>query len=98
MKPEPRAVDFFIHEDLIFWSFRYFLGRQTISTVDFAERLARAFPRLETHVKHLIKAELEDAFIRDDEDRQLGKTWKHLGMDCDREAWEKVRKAYGGGQ
>ncbi len=80
--------------ELVFWSFRYFLGRRTSSTCDFAERLARAWPLIDEEHRRLIQRELEEAFERDYEDRADGKQIKWLGDDCDRAAWEKVRKAY----
>ena len=89
--------------DLVFWSFRYFLGRMTIATVCFAEDLAKAWPYLTPNVQGLIKRELEEEFERDDEAR-LRKTESTvanqyfrsfpLGHDCDRAAWQKVRDAY----
>ena len=93
-KPKPRAIDFFLHEELIFWSFRYFLGRQTIATLDFAERLARSWEHLSERNQALIKSELEVAFIEDDQARDSGEIFKPLGADCDRKGWELVRKAY----
>jgi hypothetical protein len=89
--------------DLVFWSFRYFLGRMTIATCCFARDLANAWPHLDERVQELIKRELEREFERDDEARALRKAAKEeerykiytpLGHDCDREAWELVRKAY----
>ena len=97
--------------ELAFWSFRYFLGRMTITTCDFAERLARAWPTLNDKDRELIRRELDKAFAEDDEARAdrdeklaAAKTeeerlnarmcYMPLGHDCDREAWEKVRRAY----
>lgn len=80
--------------DLIFWSFRYFLGRRTIATCAFAENLAKGWPHLEERVRTLIKRELEEAFRSDDECRATNSNYRSLGDDCDRRAWEKVREAY----
>lgn len=86
--------------DLVFWSFRYFLGRMTIAACAFAEDLARVWPLLAPNIQNLIMQELENAFDRDDklrlEAKEQGKpaTYLPLGHDCDREAWEKVRTAY----
>lgn len=89
--------------DLVFWSFRYFLGRMTIATVSFAENLAKAWPFLDERVQKLIKRELEHEFELDDRARadraekgeqSIYKYSLPLGMDCDREAWQKVRDAY----
>jgi hypothetical protein len=80
--------------ELVFWSFRYFLGRMTIATVCFANDLAKAWPYLAPNIQGLIKRELEEEFKRDDQARAEKKDWKPLGHDCDRAAWQKVRDAY----
>lgn len=83
--------------DLVFWAFRYFLGRRTIHTVVFAQNLAEAWPSLDERVQHLICRELEFAFESDDKiranKRNVGLV-APLGDDSDREAWAKVRAAY----
>lgn len=81
-------------DNLVFWSFRYFLGRMTIVTTVFAQNLAAAWPLLSGVTKDLIKRELEDAFERDDRCRKEGVTYKPLGDDCDREGWQLVRNKY----
>ena len=88
-------------DDLVFWSFRYFLGRMTISAVYFAEDLAAAWEHLNDRTKSMIRRELEAAFQRDDDMREIRKRMSNptltslpLGMDFDRAAWELVRKAY----
>lgn len=88
--------------DLVFWSFRYFIGRMTIATCCFADSLAKGWEHLEPRVQELIKRELEREFERDDEARKdrienpesIYKYSLPLGHDCDREAWQKVRDAY----
>ena len=90
-----KPTDFFDADSLVFAAFRYYLGRMTISACGFAETLARAYPYLSESVQDIIAEELEDEFRRDDDARAKGKkTYFPLGMDCDREAWEKVRAAY----
>lgn len=81
--------------DLVFWSFRYFLGRQTIATCSFARSLATAWPYLDACHKKLIRRELEEAFASDDEACKTGNAYlPRLGWDCDRAAWQEVRNAY----
>lgn len=82
--------------DLVFWSFRYFLGRMTIATCTFARDLAKAWPHLDERVQQLIMQELEREFERDDRVRAscLKDCYKPLGAECDREAWQLVRNAY----
>jgi len=81
-------------DDLVFWAFRYFLGRCTIHTCCFAKELAEAWRHLDKRVADMIKNELEKEFERDDIARAEGEQYKPLGWDCDRAAWEKVREAY----
>lgn len=85
--------------DLVFWTFRYFLGRRTIHNVVFAQNLAESWASLDERVQHLIYRELESAFEADERAR----TNKYnnglvfpLGDDSDRQAWAKVRAAYKG--
>lgn len=88
--------------DLVFWSFRYFLGRMTIHASCFADELATCWPHLEPRVQALIKRELEEEFERDDrarEDREknpesIYKFSLPLGHDCDRASWQRIRDAY----
>ena len=84
-------------DDLVFWSFRYFLGRQTMATCCFAESLARAWPYLADGWRALIRKELDEAFRKDDEmraDPKCSRFYYPLGMDCDRAAWVRVRWVY----
>lgn len=88
--------------DLIFWSFRYFLGRMTIATCCFAIDLATGWEHLDHRIQELIKHELEKEFERDDaarkdileNEKSIYKHCRPLGHDCDRAAWQKVRDAY----
>lgn len=95
-KKDKQLLDCFYDtpSDLVFWSFRYFLGRMTIATGMFAGDLAKAWPYLAPNIQGLIKRELEEEFKRDDEARAEKRDWKPLGHDCDRAAWQKVRDAY----
>lgn len=86
--------------ELVFWSFRYFIGRRSIRTYCFIQNLIKSFPYLDQLVKDMIKRELDEAFERDDEDRKRffskatksGKAIFTLGDDNTREAWETLRK------
>jgi len=86
-------------DDLIFWSFRYFLGRRTIATCHFAECLAKVYSRLDPKIKAALKKEVLDAFAEDDRHREMQKEkperFPHyrLGHDCDRATWETLRQA-----
>jgi hypothetical protein len=78
-------------DGLIFCSFRYYIGRMTISTSSFAEQLAKVYPDLEKNIQDLIKRELEEEFQRDDKARERNSEYLPLGGDCDRAAWQLVR-------
>jgi hypothetical protein len=79
--------------DLIFWSFRYFIGRRSIHAACFARQLSVAWPHLEERVQNLIYPELAEEFERDDEARARGVEYKPLGSDSDRQAWQEVMNA-----
>ena len=70
-------------DDLVFWSFRYFLGRRTIATCCFADGLARAYHLLNKLTQDAIRRELEQAFERGE-----------VGHPIDAQAWWRVRIAY----
>lgn len=70
---------------------RYCIGRMTYIVSDCKEWLYDVWPDLSDRVKALIIRDVEEAFKQDDEDRLDGQKYKHLGHDCDRATWEKVR-------
>lgn len=74
-------------------AFRYCLGRRTYIVGDCAEWLIEQWPNISDNAKAIIKRDLEYAFLSDDETRATGVDtfFKPLGMDCDREQWERVR-------
>ena len=95
MKKDKCPTDnYFSKSDLVFWSFRYMLGRQSYAVSDFAERLALSWDTLDKRIQRLIQKELNEAFEKDDEDRALKRDYKSLGDDCDRRSWQKVKDAY----
>lgn len=81
------------HEMLIFAT-RYCTGRKTIAAASFAQQLAEAWPTIPAHTRRVIQRDLEREFERDDAARAQGETYRPLGMDCDRAAWEEVRQAW----
>jgi hypothetical protein len=72
-------------------AFRYFLGRTTAVTGYFAQNLATAWPDIPEKTKEVIHLELEKAFAEDDKNRAEKSHYRRLGMDMDRETWQKVR-------
>ncbi len=98
--PAIEVVDpfrYFDQRELFVAAFRYYLGRRTIAVTFFARALAKAWSEIEEGTREIIVRELEEAFKRDDEMRAdpiCSKSYYPLGHDCDREAWEEVRKCY----
>lgn len=94
--PSKRLEDYFEGgvSSLVFWAFRYFLGRRTASSCSFAKELARAIPKLDDYERNLIQHELDREFESDDSCRNSGDRFRPLGDDCDRAAWDLVRQAY----
>ena len=81
-------------DDLVFWSFRYFLGRNSIHTASFAADLARAWPHLDMRTAVMIRIELTEAFERDAVQRANPNRLSYpLGTDCVKAAWDLVRQA-----
>jgi hypothetical protein len=82
--------------DLVFFSFRYFLGRMSAKVSGFTENLINAWPNLNDKTKKQIKRELEKAIEEDSgmrNDHAHSSRYYPLGMDCDRECWIKVMQA-----
>lgn len=73
---------------------RYCLGRMTYIVGDCASWLIKTWPLLSQQTQNIIKRDLEEAFTRDDEDREAGRDYKALGHDCDRAEWSRVRKLW----
>jgi hypothetical protein len=87
--PARRPGDSFIDGDseLVFWAFRYFLGRATAATGLFAQHLGKAWPTIAPNYREGIKKELEQAIADDNRARDKGFEHKPLGHDCDRDLW-----------
>jgi hypothetical protein len=84
-------------DDLLIPATRYYIGRQTIATTAHAQALAEKWNEINPNVRNVIRTDLEDAFRRDDlmrADPVCSPSYYPLGADVDREAWERVRKAW----
>lgn len=73
-------------------SFRYYLGRMTISTHSYCDSLMRNWSAIPERAKHVILRELQEEIKRDDIDRESGKDYKALGHDCDSKKWREAWK------
>lgn len=79
---------------MVIAAFRYCLGRSTYIVSDCVEWLLRIWPKLNENTKSIIKRDLEKTFQHDDSHliKDNKSNYKMLGMDCDRQEWEKVRE------
>jgi hypothetical protein len=75
-------------------AFRYYLGRTSYAVSDFCDLLIQQWYNIPRHCQMLIQKELENAFLRDDMDREYKANYLPLGHDCDRQQWEKVRELW----
>ena len=73
-------------------SFRYFLGRMTISTHSYCDSLMRNWSAIPDRAKFVIGRELFEAIERDDHDRKVCEDYNALGHDCDSQKWREVWK------
>jgi hypothetical protein len=78
-------------ELMVVASFRYCLGRRTYMSDVCSEWIVKMWPQFSERNQKVIQRDLEEAFRDDDQQRAEGDTYKTLGDDCDRKAWEKVR-------
>jgi hypothetical protein len=73
---------------------RYCLGRMTYIVSDCADWLIGSWPDLKPSAQKIIQRDVEETFQRDDEYRATGGEHRPLGMDCDRDQWERVRRLW----
>ena len=73
---------------------RYCIGRMTYIVGDCADWIIANWNEWPQNTQESIKRDLEEAFARDDEDRESGRDCKSLGHDCDRAEWSRVRKLW----
>ncbi len=73
-------------------SFRYYLGRMTISTHSYCDSLIRNWSTIPERARSLIERDLLEEIKRDDRDRERGSEHKALGHDCDSQKWREVWK------
>lgn len=99
LKDELRSNDFGLAhlspDDLdMLWigSFRYYLGRMTISTHSYCDSLMRNWSAIPERARIVIKRDLIEEIKRDDIARENGIEHKALGHDCDSRKWREVLK------
>ncbi len=70
---------------------RYCLGRQSYIVGDCVDWLIGWWPSLSEGCRNVITRDVNEAFAKDDEARECGDTYRPLGMDMDRQQWERAR-------
>lgn len=78
-------------EIMVIAAFRYCLGRRTYIVSDCCDWLVTNWENFQKFTKDVIRGDLEWAFDEDDRDRAEKRKHKKLGMDIDRQQWERVR-------
>lgn len=73
---------------------RYCIGHTSYIVSDCADWLIEQWPNIEPGARKTIIRDIEEAFSRDNEDRDGNRTHRALGHDCDRQTWERVRKLW----
>lgn len=77
---------------MVIAAFRYCLGRMTYVVGECADWIIEQWPNFSERSKIIIRRELEEAFQRDDQERERNAgSYRTLGHDCDRQQWERVR-------
>ena len=83
---KPRDT-FCVSEDILFYAFRYALGRMTYAVADVAGEIRAHNPTLSNKTRALIIKEIKEAEADDG-----------LGMDMDRKEWLKTLNVLEGGK
>jgi hypothetical protein len=81
------------HSDTLwFCSFRYCFGRMSYIVSDFEEAFLANFDEVPDRTKKLVLRELQYAFKKDEEERELNPDvgFYTLGQGCDRMSWKNV--------
>jgi len=83
-------------DELTLWvgATRYYMGRMTYAVANYCNLLLGSWNELSENTKTIIQRDIEEEFQRDDESRARGDSFHPLGHDCDRKAWEHVRKMW----
>ena len=90
------------YDEITLWvgATEYYLGRMSYTVDSFCNLIVKNWNLLTEPTKILIKRTVEERFERDDFFRKNKENddrgWFPLGMDCDRESWEKVRNLWKG--
>jgi len=73
---------------------RYCIGRMSYIVSDCADWIIANWNDWPESTRNIIKRDREEAFKSDDEAREDDRAYFPLGMDCDRQQWERVRRIW----
>lgn len=73
---------------------RFCLGRQSYIVCDCGDWLEQVWATLTPETRAIIKRDIEEAFALDERARAEGAGYRPLGMDCDRQQWERARRLW----
>lgn len=79
---------------MVIAAIRYCLGRMTYIVSDCADWIIENWNDWPESVRKIIQRDIDEAFVTDDEARNDRREYLPLGMDCDRQEWERVRKLW----
>ena len=83
--------------EMLFWAFRYCLGRMSYAVSSFCEYATEHIREIGRHELELMEKEITEAQSHDNEQGEAKSFWgKRLGMDCDRADWLKLREVIRG--
>jgi hypothetical protein len=75
---------------LFLQSVRYAFGRRSYAVGDTVDAVIKFWPQLSQRVQDLIKRDLIEAIADDDRSRADGREHHPLGMDMDRQSWDRL--------
>lgn len=76
-----KTTEMKLNEDILFYAFRYALGRSTYAVNDVATAIEENWSALHPNTKSTIQKEIETAIISN-----------NFGMGMDKQSWEKILK------
>ena len=77
---------------ILFYAFRYCLGRMTYAAGDFCEYATENIRKIGYHELRLMVNEITKADEEDTERGYVGGLYSRLGMECDRREWLMLRE------
>lgn len=77
---------------ILFYAFRYCLGRRTYCVDDFCEYATKKIKKIHTKFLYLIDREITQAQEDDENESTRIEGYSRLGDECDKKDWLKLRE------